>query len=148
VRVLVQLVIGVMIGGLVMGCTGHKDEPEPAVTAAPAVEAKPVLQDYKPPSPLIEGASTDGAEVVTGKALDAKGGAVVETDAGRVIYIGGLDAWPEDLFDKRVRVTGQLVRKAYLHEATVAPDGAISQGVPAGQLDWVLEDPTWELVSR
>lgn len=42
---------------------------------------------------------------VQGKALNAKAGAVVETEIG-IYYISGLNEWPEEFYGKQVEVTG------------------------------------------
>ncbi len=79
---------------------------------------------------------------VTGTARNAKGGAVVVQDDGRVVYVQALDSWPDDLDGQAVIATGHLVQKAYLPVAKVDEDGAISQGTSGGE-QWVLEDATW-----
>ncbi len=81
---------------------------------------------------------------VRGTAYDAKGGAVIEAADGRVVYVQGLDCWPEELSGSPVIARGRLVEESYLPEATVASDGAISQGVTAGSLQWVLKAASWE----
>ncbi len=80
---------------------------------------------------------------VVGTARNAKGGAVVVLDDGGVVYIQGLDAWPDELDGQVVIATGHMVEKAYLPEATVDEEGAISQGTTAGSVQTVLEDATW-----
>ena len=88
----------------------------------------------------------DAKAQVAGTAEDAKGGAVVHEADGRVVYIEGLDSWPEDLLGKAVTAEGRLVVKQYIPEATVAPDGAISQGAEGEQ--WVLENAMWGAASE
>ena len=81
---------------------------------------------------------------IEGTARDAKGGAVLLTTDGEPVYIGGLDSWPEELFGKPVVVSGRLVRRQYLPEATVDESGAWSQGTTGGQ-QLVLEEAAWKL---
>lgn len=80
---------------------------------------------------------------VVGTARNAKGGAVVVGDDGLVVYVQGLDSWPDELDGQAVIATGHLIEKAYLPVATVDKDGAISQGTDGPGLQWVLEDATW-----
>ena len=80
---------------------------------------------------------------VVGTARNAKGGAVVVSDDGRVVYVQGLDSWPDELDGQVVIARGHLVEKSYLPVATVDKDGAISQGTDGPGLQWVLEDATW-----
>jgi uncharacterized protein len=81
---------------------------------------------------------------VRGTAYDAKGGAIIEQDDGRVVYLQGLDCWPDELSGGRVVAHGRLVNESYLPEATVAPNGAISQGTTPGSSQWVLKAASWE----
>jgi hypothetical protein len=47
--------------------------------------------------------------VVTGKALDAKAGAVVVSDDKGIFYIDGLPSWSKEFYGKKVKVTGKLI---------------------------------------
>ncbi len=84
------------------------------------------------------------ADELIGTAHDAKGGAILALEDGRVVYLQGVDGWPPGLSGTQVQARGRLVQKSYLPEASVAPDGAISQGVAAGSVQWVLELPSWQ----
>ncbi len=46
-----------------------------------------------------------GPGTVVGAARDAKGGAVVVADDGRVLYVEGLESWPAAIGGQRVAVT-------------------------------------------
>jgi len=94
--------------------------------------------------PTPDTVPADARAEVTGSAENAKGGAVIAESDGRVVYMEGLDSWPEELHGKVVVATGRLVVKPYLPEATVAADGAISQGTDGGD-QWVLENASWEV---
>ena len=72
---------------------------------------------------------------VTGVAQNAKLGALVASDKGAV-YCAGLREWPADVVGTTVTVEGVLTTTDAF-KATVAPDGAISQGTAGG--DQVLE---------
>lgn len=80
---------------------------------------------------------------IRGTAYDAKGGAIIEAEDGRIVYLQGVDCWPDGLVGSPVIARGRLVEKGYLPVATVSKDGAISQGTSGGD-QWVLEAPSWE----
>ncbi|MCB9688257.1 MAG: hypothetical protein H6738_12230 [Alphaproteobacteria bacterium] len=83
------------------------------------------------------------AAMIEGVARDAKGGAVIVLDDGAPVYVDGLDAWPAGVDGLRIRALGEEVAERHVPEATVSPDGAISQGTaPGSALDRVLR-PTW-----
>ncbi len=84
--------------------------------------------------------------LLSGVARDAKAGAVLELDDGRVVYISGLDAWPPDVTGRRVRASGTVVTAARLPVATKDASGAWSQGVGegGGGQTW-LDNPRWAL---
>lgn len=90
------------------------------------------------------GANPKPAQVtLRGRAMNAKGGAVLLTDSREPIYIRGLDCWPEDMLGKEIIATGTLKEEKYLPDPVVDGDGAISQGAEGEQL--VLEDARWEV---
>jgi len=96
-----------------------------------------------PDRPSPDQVPADAKAEVAGTAQDAKGGAVIDMPDGRVVYVEGLDSWPQELKGKQVNAVGRLVVKPHLPVATVAPDGAVSQGAEEGE-QWVLENATWE----
>ena len=83
-------------------------------------------------------------DVLTGTAYNAKGGAILQLEDGRVVYLQGIFAWPAGLEGSNMQARGRLVEKGYLPEATVSPDGAHAQGVAIGSTQWVLEVPSWQ----
>lgn len=86
----------------------------------------------------------DARDEVRGVAEDAKGGAVIITEDGEVVYMGGLDAWPAELRGKQVIARGRLEKTDYLPDPVVSDDGAMSAG--ASGLETVLREPEWSLV--
>lgn len=58
---------------------------------------------------------------ITGKALNAKAGAVIIDLSEEVYYIDGLDGWSEKLEGKILKVTGRLAQKIYAMD-TIPPD--------------------------
>jgi hypothetical protein len=63
---------------------------------------------------------------VVGIAGNDKDAAIVETDNGHYI-VGGLDAWPDKYYGKRVQVSGRLVKE--VHEQKSTPTMAVQERV-------------------
>lgn len=99
--------------------------------AAPAAAQPPAAAT---PTPAQE-------VVVVGKAQNAASGAVVAVDDGRVLYVGGLDAWPDALLGARVEVRGRLVRRKLAPDPTPGPGGEQRHGM-VGESD-VLDAARW-----
>ena len=83
---------------------------------------------------------------LSGTAYDAKGGAILETDQGRVVYIRGLEAWPSHVVGNRVQVTGFRGDEKLIPDPVVGADGGISQGALGSQS--VVSDASWQLLRR
>jgi hypothetical protein len=80
---------------------------------------------------------------LTGRAADAKGGAVLLLGPARMpVYLQGMAAWPEDGHGKRQTVRGYIVRRQHIPEAHRDKGGAWSQGVaPGSGPQWVVLEP-------
>lgn len=89
---------------------------------------------------------------LTGVAHDKKGGAILITDDGRVITIGGLDAWPEGFSaEARVEATGflktiEMPQAEGYDESGHPTGGAVSQGYPQKTKVTVLNLSTWKRI--
>jgi hypothetical protein len=83
---------------------------------------------------------------VEGAARNAKGGAVVVADDGRVLYVAGLESWPAELDGRRVAVTGRVESRPGSPEPLVDDAGQHSAGASGPQT--VIVDPTWRAISR
>lgn len=112
------------------------EDPAAAPTAAAPTAAA------KPPATAAPTAARD--VVVVGKAADAASGAVVQTDDGRVLYVGGLDAWPDALLGKRVEVRGSLARRKLAPDPTPGPGGEQRHGM-VGESE-VIDGARWRVV--
>lgn len=66
-------------------------------------------------------AATDHPITLRGIAENAKAGAVLTTDDGSV-YVAGLDEWPRDVLNKRVKLTGIVARKKIFPTAQDSPN--------------------------
>jgi hypothetical protein len=87
------------------------------------------------------GSSIGKTFTLVGIARDAKGGAVLVTPGGELVYIEDLDYWPSELWGKEISVTGVLQEKKYIPDPLTTPNGAISQGAYGNQ--YVLEKAQW-----
>ena len=83
-------------------------------------------------------------QTLRGKAVDAKGGAVLVLDDGQTFYVSGLDAWPADLFGLRVEVTGTVKTQPLPSQPLVNDAGEHSAGATGSQD--VIENATWRPV--
>jgi len=72
-----------------------------------------------------------------GTAKDAKGGAVLITANGDVIYLKELDSWSSELLDKQVSVSGLLNKEKLIPDPVVDKNGAFRSG--AFGFQFVLE---------
>ena len=79
---------------------------------------------------------------VTGKALNAMGGAVVVGANGDTYYPEGMDHWSRKFYGKKVRVTGTLV---IIHTPTKDEKGRPQQVI--GE-KWLIKKPKWTLVNQ
>ncbi len=77
----------------------------------------------------------------TGRAENAKGGAVVVLQNQEVIYVRNLPSWDEAIVGKQVSIKGIVRLEKYIPDPEVAEDGAISQGAIGSQ--YVLDDAQW-----
>jgi len=87
------------------------------------------------------------ADTLTGTAQNAKAGAVLMTDDGRMLYISGMSGWPEGVDGHAIIVTGQVASEAVVPAAVQAPDGTWSQGKKEAGDDLVIRDARWQLAS-
>lgn len=88
--------------------------------------------------------NVDQAVTLTGKAENARMGALVTVDANgkkRPVYIEGLDRWESAFDGKDVEVKGTL--RFEPPDDVVDQAGNYATGVPAGR--FVLESATWAL---
>ena len=77
-------------------------------------------------------------DTAKGDAQNAKMGAVL-VDGDTVIYVKGLEAWPEDALERAQSFEGCLAEEKHLPVAERDPSGAISQGTDGDGVVWALE---------
>ncbi len=89
---------------------------------------------------------------VTGTAQNLKLGAVVDTEKG-MIWLDGIDSWPDDLNGRKVKVEGTVIKKNDLPVFIEKKEGepqVSGMPVPEGTdlekagLRYLLENPGWE----
>jgi hypothetical protein len=83
-----------------------------------------------------------GPTQLAGRAENAKGGAVLILDDGAVIYILGLESWPDPLWRKRVQVSGRFGQEKLFPDPRPLGEPQV-QGAHGDQL--VLEGASWRL---
>ena len=81
---------------------------------------------------------------VLGQAFDTKGGAVILTKEEKIIYIDGLDYWPDDCVGKTVNVTGFLKQSNAIPKAGASTDKLVRQGVEGEA--YVLRNAKWTVL--
>lgn len=110
-----------------LGCAPRATPPEPDAHAASV-------------SSGTDACARRGGRFVTAKgvAQNAKMGAVL-VDGDTVIYVKGLEAWPEDALERAQSFEGCLAEEKHLPVAERDPSGAISQGTDGDGVVWVLE---------
>ena len=81
-----------------------------------------------------------------GIARDAKGGAVLVTESGSVLYVKGLSSWSSELINKQVSISGLIKTEKIIPDPKISEDGGISAGAIGEQL--VLENAKYSLSTQ
>ncbi len=77
----------------------------------------------------------------TGRAQNAKAGAVLLMPDDTPLYIENLPAWPDASIDTYISATGLLLRNKFIPDP-INDKGELTQGAEGEQ--WVLRGATWE----
>ena len=93
---------------------------------------------------LVDGLDMEQRIIINGRALNAKLGAIVQTDSKHVVYVAGLDDWDDTVLGELIRVTGIPIRPKLAADPQVDEIGGISSGI-YGDSD-VLEGATWTMI--
>jgi hypothetical protein len=72
--------------------------------------------------------SQEQETTVSGKAYNAKAGAVLMIDENTPVYIEGMEEWDDDLIGKSVKLTGVFIDEQVYPQANSEKDD-ISQGI-------------------
>ena len=81
---------------------------------------------------------------ITGIAKNGKAGALVKSIEGDIYYIDGLSAWPADITNKQIIVTGDLKTETISQDDLKDDQGAWKQGV-SGKIN-TLRNAKWKLL--
>ena len=106
--------------------TGIVEARSPATPAA--------SRPSSPPAPLR---GVAGKVTVRGTTVNAKAGAAVMTDASDLVYLAGVEAWPEAMDGRRINATGKL-RIVRSEDPCSDPRAACAAGLGGDQR--LLED--------
>jgi hypothetical protein len=85
-------------------------------------------------------ASHEQETTVSGKAYNAKAGAVLMIDDDTPVYIEGMEEWDDDLIGKKVKLTGVL-RPKQIYPEIHNEGGIISQGMSGTPMVLKLTQP-------
>lgn len=85
----------------------------------------------------------DQAVMITGIAQNGKAGALVKSREGDIYYIDGLSAWPADMINKQVAVSGDLKIETISADELKNEQGDWKQGI-SGKIK-TLQNATWKL---
>jgi len=85
-------------------------------------------------------ASQEQEKTVSGKAYNAKAGAVLMIDEDTPVYIEGMDEWDDDMVGKKVKLTGVL-RPKQIYPEVDTEGGIISQGMSGTPMVLQLTKP-------
>ena len=83
---------------------------------------------------------------ITGKAYDAKSGAIIITDEGQTYYLEGIDYWPDAISGKTVKVSGYIKQEFFDEKDLVNEKGEYTQGMSGEKLS--IQKARWELVEE
>jgi hypothetical protein len=77
---------------------------------------------------------------ISGKAYNAKAGAVLMIDNDTPVYIEGMREWGDDMIGKKVELTG-VISRAQIYPEAKSEDGIISQGMSEAPMVLRLTEP-------
>ncbi len=80
---------------------------------------------------------------ITGTALNAKLGAIIQTKSGEVYYLTGIYEWPDDLINKKIRVTGSISSEYYDKKDLKTKEGAYKTGMSGEKIN--IQNAKWEI---
>ncbi|MHA1785331.1 MAG: hypothetical protein ACTSVE_09035 [Candidatus Helarchaeota archaeon] len=80
---------------------------------------------------------------LTGIAGNSKAGACFKV-GDIVYYIDGMDSWQDNMLDKEIVVSGNIVTKRIFPDVKIDENGGISQGMRGEAL--VIENAKWKQV--
>ena len=83
---------------------------------------------------------------VEGIALNAKLGAIIKTEKGEVFFLQGIYEWPDNVYEKIVRVTGSISSEYHDPKNLVTEDGLHKTGMSGEKLN--LQNAKWQVINE
>ena len=83
---------------------------------------------------------------ITGTALNAKLGAIIQTEKGEVFFLDGIYEWPDDVFGKKVKATGLISSEYHDPKNLITDDGLHKTGMSGEKQS--LQNAKWELIDK
>jgi hypothetical protein len=81
---------------------------------------------------------------ITGTALNAKMGAIIQTESGEVYYLTGIYEWPDEVTNKKIKVTGSISSEYYDPKDLKTEDGAYKTGMSGEKVN--IQNAKWEVI--
>ncbi len=81
---------------------------------------------------------------ITGRAYNAKLGAIIKTESEEIYYINGLCEWPDDITGKKVMATGIISSEYHNPDNLKTNYGEYKTGMSGEKIN--LHDANWELL--
>ena len=78
---------------------------------------------------------------ITGRAANARSGAIIRLDDRTPVYIDGLESWQGSLAGQTIQVQGTLLQRSLAPDPYTSSDGGISHGIDGS--NYVLESAQW-----
>ena len=81
---------------------------------------------------------------IKGIALNAKLGAIIQTDSGEVYYLTGVYEWPDEILEKKVKAKGTISREYHDPKNLKSKNGAYKTGMSGEKVN--LQNAKWEVI--
>ncbi|NJO87505.1 MAG: hypothetical protein HC831_00015 [Chloroflexia bacterium] len=81
---------------------------------------------------------------ITGTALNAKLGAVIQTESGEIYYLTDIYEWPDEAINKKIKVTGSISSEYYDPKDLKTKEGAYKTGMSGEKVN--IKNAKWEIV--
>jgi hypothetical protein len=108
-------------------------------------QSSPAMDSNTTEKPAHVMALEEGMKVtVTGRALNAKAGAVIHAQDGQIYYIDELTHWSDTIYSKTLEVTGVLHIQTFTEDDLKDENGDWKQGMLGTQL--TVMDARWRVV--
>ncbi len=83
---------------------------------------------------------------ITGTALNAKLGAIIQTESGEIYYLSGIYEWTDNITNKKIKVTGSISSEFYAPKDLKTKDGAYKTGMSGEKVN--IQNAKWEVIEK